>query len=82
MSDITERLPYNAPGQFYVDANCIACFMCSELAPASFKTNEDEGMNYVYHQTRNRVKKSPPRAEAMDACPVEAIGDDGEAANS
>ena len=81
MSDITERLPYNAPGQFYVDANCIACFMCSELAPASFKTNEDEGMNYVYHQPETEEEIAAAR-QAMDACPVEAIGDDGEAANS
>ena len=36
MANIHERLPENVPGDFFVDATCIDCDTCSQLAPDSF----------------------------------------------
>ena len=37
MADPHKRLDANRPGNFYVDATCINCDACRQLAPASFE---------------------------------------------
>ena len=56
--------------------NASICDLCRETAPANFKRNDDGGHSFVYKQAevarRRRLCK-----EAMEGCPVEAIGNDG-----
>ena len=69
------RVEGNVPGSYYVNEQCIGCSICSEIAPENFKTNHDEGYDYVYKQPQSQEEKQLC-AEAMDVCPVNAIGDD------
>jgi ferredoxin len=80
MADPTEKLEGQPPGRFYVDSNCIDCDVCRETAPENFRANEDEGYSYVFKQPENDEERARCR-EAMESCPVEAIGDDGEDAS-
>lgn len=77
MADKDARLPDNAPGRFYVDENCIDCDLCRTMAPDNFERNDEGGYSRVVKQPENGAEAELCR-EAMDACPVEAIGDDGE----
>lgn len=75
MAENTKRLPTNVPGRWYVDANCIDCDLCRETAPSVFKRDDENGNSFVFHQpaTEDELKLAQ---EAMDGCPVEAIGND------
>ncbi len=77
MADCTEKLPDNVPGKFYVDSNCIDCDVCRTTAPNNFAANEDEGYSYVSKQPENDEEEELCQ-QAIEECPVEAIGDDGE----
>ena len=46
-----DRLPDNAPGDWYVDRSCIDCGTCRRLAPATFA--EAEGHARVHTQPRD-----------------------------
>lgn len=61
---------------FYVDRECILCTTCSDLAPDHFRRSVDEDHDVCYRQPRDAAELAACRA-AMEACPVEAIGDDG-----
>lgn len=76
MADITNKYPDNAPGKFYVDNQCILCSLCSEIAPENFKEADAGDHDFVYKQpeTEDEERKC---ADAMQQCPVEAIGNDG-----
>ena len=76
MADPANRYPENVPGKFYVDDQCIDCDLCRETAPANFKRNDDGGHSYVYKQAENPEEEARCK-EAMEGCPVEAIGNDG-----
>ncbi len=76
MADITDKYELNVEGKFYVDEQCIDCDLCRETAPINFTREEDEGYSYVYKQPEND-EELESCIEAMDGCPVEAIGDDG-----
>ncbi len=76
MADYQDRYPVNTPGAFYVDDQCIDCDMCRLNAP-DFFTREDEGAHsYVYRQPATQAEVNLCR-DALDDCPVEAIGSDG-----
>ncbi len=77
MADKANKYPENVPGKFYVDDNCIDCDLCRETAPASFTRQDDGGYSYVFKQpeTEEELAKA---IEAMEGCPVEAIGNDGD----
>ena len=77
MADIDEKTPLNVPGKFYVDSSCIDCDLCRETAPENFGRYDDEGVSYVKKQPDNDEELSACE-EALEGCPVEAIGDDGE----
>ncbi|MDG2486995.1 MAG: ferredoxin [Roseibacillus sp.] len=53
---------------------CIDCDLCRETAPENFTREEDEGYSYVCKQPENQKEEELCR-EAMEGCPVEAIGD-------
>ena len=76
MADAANKYPENAAGTFYVDEQCIDCDLCRETAPANFKRNDDGGHSYVYKQPENPEEEALCK-EAMEGCPVEAIGSDG-----
>ena len=61
---------------FYVDTQCIDCDVCRETAPNNFDRMEDGGYSYISKQPENE-EEAEQCVEAIEACPVEAIGDDG-----
>ncbi len=76
MADQANKYPENVPGKFYVDDQCIDCDLCRETAPANFKRNDDGGHSYLYKQAETPEEEALCK-EAMEGCPVEAIGNDG-----
>ena len=76
MADKEEKWAENVDGKFYVDEQCIDCDLCRETAPDNFTREEDGGYSYVYKQPENN-QELELCIEAMEGCPVEAIGDDG-----
>ena len=77
MADATSKVPGSADGRFYVDTNCIDCDLCRQTAPENFDRNEDEGFSYVKKQPESEAEARACR-DALEECPVEAIGEDGE----
>lgn len=77
MADLEDKNPESVPGKFYVDSQCIDCDLCRETAPDNFQRSDEEGYSYVYKQPENEEEEALC-VEAMEGCPVEAIGDDGE----
>jgi ferredoxin len=72
-----DRVPENIAGRFYVDAQCIDCDVCRVTAPGNFQRHAEKPYSYVFRQPENREEQAQCE-EAMDCCPVEAIGSDGE----
>ena len=71
MAQIKHRLPENVEGDFYVDATCIDCDACRQIAPAIFR--DHDGRSVVYRQPRNPGEQH--RAfMALVACPTASIG--------
>ena len=71
MAQIDERLPENVAGEFYVDASCIDCDACRQIAPASFR--ESAGKSIVYRQPQNPGELHRALM-ALVACPTASIG--------
>ena len=71
MADYVKRLDANVNGNFYVDATCINCDACRQLAPASFEEVGD--YSAVLHQpaTEQQVRAA---YRALLACPTGSIG--------
>src|ERR1017187_9461996 len=71
MAQIKHRLPENVEGDFYVDATCIDCDACRQIAPTIFR--DHDGRSIVYWQPRNPGEQH--RAfMALVACPTASIG--------
>jgi glyoxylase-like metal-dependent hydrolase (beta-lactamase superfamily II)/ferredoxin len=71
MARISERLPDNAAGEFYVDRSCIDCDTCTRVAPGLFAAADDH--SFVARQP----KDDPERLRALMAlvsCPTASIG--------
>jgi len=77
MAFLSDKLPDNARGKFYVDNQCIDCDVCRDISPANFTRNDENGYSYVWKQP-STPEELELCEEAVMACPVEAIGDDGE----
>jgi ferredoxin len=77
MADKNDKRPEGVTGKFYVDSQCIDCDLCRETAPASFTRQDDGGYSYVFKQpeAQEDIDKC---MEALEGCPVDAIGKDGE----
>lgn len=76
MADPTDKVPGQTAGRYYVDTQCIDCDLCRETAPDNFTRNEEEGFSFVFKQPENADEEALCK-DAMDNCPVEAIGSDG-----
>jgi ferredoxin len=85
MADANEKWEDNIAGHsviqgkkisFYVDMECILCSVCSDAAPNNFRMSDEEDHDICYKQPENE-EELEQCFEAMENCPVEAIGDDG-----
>ena len=74
MAQPDDKWPENIHGRFFVDSQCIDCDLCRELAPDFFKRQDEKGFSYVYHQPETE-EGADECLEALESCPVEAIGD-------
>jgi ferredoxin len=76
VADKSSKFDQNVDGTFYVDDQCIACDACVMEAPRFFTMNDVEGHAYVKLQPKSQdeIKEC---LEALEACPVQAIGNDG-----
>jgi glyoxylase-like metal-dependent hydrolase (beta-lactamase superfamily II)/ferredoxin len=71
MATLTNRLPGNVEGDFYVDSSCIDCGACMWIAPATF--DEKDGLSFVHRQPRNAAEIELAEL-ALVACPTASIG--------
>jgi ferredoxin len=76
MAELQDKLPDNTPGKYYVDHNCIDCDVCRDTSPTNFTRNDENGYSYVHKQPQT-AEEAELCEEALMACPVEAIGEDG-----
>ncbi|MEI8064436.1 MAG: ferredoxin [Verrucomicrobiota bacterium] len=77
MASFLNKYSDNVAGKFYVDDQCIDCDLCRETAPDNFTRNEDGGYSFVFKQPVTSDEQTKCK-EAMEGCPVEAIGNDGD----
>ncbi len=77
MANPTDKAPENVPGPYYNDSTCIDCGLCPEIAPGIFKRQDDGGYAYVYRQPV-LPEEIALAEEAMESCPTESIGNDGD----
>lgn len=77
MAFLKDKLLDNSPGKYYVDRECIDCDVCRDTSPANFMRNDENGYSFVWKQP-DTPEEIALCKEAFDACPVEAIGDDGD----
>ncbi len=77
MANPEDKVPESSEGRYYVDTQCIDCNLCREVAPNNFFHQEEGGYAYVGKQPDSEEEEDQC-SEAMDSCPVEAIGDDGD----
>lgn len=77
MAELEDRYEDNIAGRYFVDSNCIDCDLCRETAPSNFGRNDDGGYSFVYKQPESEDEEAQCK-EAMEGCPVEAIGDFGD----
>jgi ferredoxin len=61
---------------FYVDKECIICSVCSDSAPSNFRMSEEEDHDICFKQPQTE-QELEECYDALENCPVEAIGDDG-----
>lgn len=71
MANIQQRLPENVPGDFFVDATCIDCDTCSQLAPAVFRDHGEQCSVYRQPAAPADIRLA---MMALVACPTGSIG--------
>src|SRR5690349_841319 len=73
MARLADRLPENAPGDFFVDRSCIDCDTCRQVAPSVFRTGRQGDCSIVFHQPASEEERLRA-AMALVACPTSSIG--------
>src|SRR6516225_7680321 len=71
MANLDKRVPEDVPGSFFVDATCIDCDTCRQLAPATF--GEAADTSFVQLQPRDEAERRAA-LRALIACPTGSIG--------
>ena len=71
MANYAERLPENVPGDFFVDATCIDCDACRQIAPATFRDHGDQSSVYRQPETQEETRLA---LMSLVACPTGSIG--------
>lgn len=77
MADKNQSWKENKRGKIYVDQSCIACDACVLTAPKNFSMHEEDGHAFVSRQPETPEEEALVK-EAIEGCPVEAIGNDGD----
>jgi glyoxylase-like metal-dependent hydrolase (beta-lactamase superfamily II)/ferredoxin len=81
MADLRRKVPQNVPGEFFVDATCIDCDTCRQVARAVFA----EGAQTAYvHRQPVTADERRDALRALVSCPTGSIGGGapGEAADA
>jgi len=76
MAEYQDKVDENVRGKYYVDDQCIDCDVCRDTSPANFMRCDENGYSFVWKQPETPEEEALCE-EALMACPVEAIGDDG-----
>ena len=71
MANLQQRLPENVGGDFFVDATCIDCDTCSQLAPSVFRDHGEQCSVYRQPENDQEVRLA---LMALVACPTGSIG--------
>ncbi len=71
MARLSERLPDNATGEFYVDRSCIDCDTCTRIAPGLFAPADDH--SFVVRQPTDASERLRALM-ALVSCPTASIG--------
>ncbi|HEX8141269.1 MAG TPA: MBL fold metallo-hydrolase [Pyrinomonadaceae bacterium] len=71
MANFAARLPENVPGDFFVDATCIDCDACRQIAPATFRDHGDQSSVYRQPETEEETRLA---LMSLVACPTGSIG--------
>jgi ferredoxin len=76
MARLAQRLPQNASGDLYVDASCIDCETCRQIAPGVFARHDGAGQSVVRAQPADAAERRRALM-ALAACPTASIGQAG-----
>lgn len=75
MASISDRLPLNIAGRFFVDSSCIDCDQCRTEAPEFFARDGDNGTSYVIRQPVT-AEEIAQIEEVAANCATSSIGDE------
>jgi len=73
MAQLADRYDDNITGPYYVDYECIACDTCTNMAKKHFKLTDNFDHAIVFQQPIG-AEEIQLCQDALDACPVDAIG--------
>lgn len=73
MARATDAIADNADGDLFVDASCIDCDLCRQLAPATYARTARYAQSYVAHQPANEAEQHRALL-ALITCPTSSIG--------
>lgn len=76
MANPNDKFADNVEGELYVDESCISCSLCMEKAPYNFKFTVGDKHAIVNKQPESKEEKKLCM-EALESCPVGAIGANG-----
>src|ERR671921_2821464 len=71
MAAVTQRLPENVAGDFYVDASCIDCDACRQIAPETFRDHGEQSSVFRQPETDDEIRRA---LMSLVACPTSSIG--------
>ena len=71
-----KRIEDNAPGKYYVTADCNGCGLCFSVALQNFFYSNDASYYYILQQPLDEREEADIR-EAISVCPMDCIKDDG-----
>lgn len=71
MASLSKRLPENVAGDFYVDASCIDCDACRQIAPETFRDHGEQSSVYHQPETAEEIQRA---LMSLVACPTASIG--------
>lgn len=75
MACLSDRLPLNVAGRFFVDSSCIDCDQCRTEAPDFFSRDAENGTSYVSRQPVTDEEIALVQQAATN-CATGSIGDE------
>ena len=73
MARTDDRLKENVPGDYFVDATCIDCDTCRQIAPDTYGRFDAAGQTIVFRQPESAEERRRA-AMALISCPTASIG--------